>query len=264
MPRASRDPNSLLKNPQPFRKLIPNLITLAGLSCGLSAIRFAIIGRYELAVGFIIAAALIDGLDGRAARMLRATSLFGAQLDSLSDFVCFGVAPAMVIYIWALHDIRGIGWAVTLLFAICCALRLARFNTALAEGNQRPWQKQFFTGVPSPAGGILCLLPLILHFQTAEYFTIPPFLIALHVFLMGLLMVSRLPTFAAKHTRIPPQWILPITIACALVVVMLIIEPWLSISLLGMVYLATIPFSVHYYNTLKNRDTETLTAPESV
>lgn len=233
----------------PFRFLIPNLITLAGLCCGLSAIRFAFNAEWEKAVAFIIAAALIDGLDGRAARMLRASSLFGAQLDSLSDFVCFGVAPALVMYFWHLHDVHAIGWAVAMLYAICCALRLARFNTAALNDKQQPWQKQFFTGVPSPAGGILCLLPLILSFQLGDFFH--PALASLHVFIMALLMVSRLPTFAAKNTRLPTEWIVPVTILCAIIVVMFIIDPWLSLSVLSIAYLASIPFSLIWYRRLK-------------
>jgi CDP-diacylglycerol--serine O-phosphatidyltransferase len=244
-----------LRSAQPFRRLIPNLITLTGLCFGLSAIRFAVSAepKWEMAVGFIIAAAIIDGMDGRAARMLRATSLFGAQLDSLSDFVCFGVAPALVLYMWILHDIRGIGWAVTLLFAICCALRLARFNTALSDNTQQPWQKQFFTGVPSPAGGIICLLPLIIWLGLGGEISIPPALAAAHVALMGGLMVSRVPTFAAKNTRMRPEWVLPITIACALVVIMLIIEPWLSLSFLSLAYLAGIPLGLRYYKRLERQ-----------
>lgn len=242
-----------MRKEQPFRRLIPNLITLAGLCCGLSAIRFATMERWEMAVSFIIAAALIDGLDGRAARMLRATSLFGAQLDSLSDFLCFGVAPALVMYMWQLDEIRGLGWAVTLLYAICCALRLARFNTAVAENKQQVWQKRFFTGVPSPAGGIICMLPLIIYLQLGHAYILPPALVALHVFFIGLLMVSRLPTFAAKHFRIKPEWILPVTIFCALLLVMLIIEPWLSISLLSVAYLAFIPFGVRWYRKLERQ-----------
>ncbi len=236
---------------QPFRRLIPNMITLAGLCCGLSAIRFAFVQDWEKAVAFIIVAALLDGLDGRAARLLRATSLFGAQLDSLSDFLCFGVAPALVLYLWEGHNIKGFGWAVTLFFACCCAMRLARFNTAVVENKQMPWQKKFFVGVPSPAGGIMCMLPLILSQLLGEGWNIPTALTLAHMMVIALLMVSRLPTFAAKHIPIRPQYMLPVTIACVFAVVMLVIEPWLAISAFGIAYLFSIPLSIRSYRTME-------------
>lgn len=238
---------------QPISRIFPNMITLAGLCCGLSAIRFAIGERWELAVAFIIAAAVIDGMDGRVARMLGATSEFGAQLDSLSDFVCFGVAPALVMYIWMLHDIRGIGWAVTLFFIICTALRLARFNTALSTAPKYAWSKQFFTGVPSPAGGILCLLPMIIFLQVekgSSILDIPPALVALHMVIMGALMASRIPTFAGKNLRLPHEHVLSFMIAGGLLLTLIIIEPWLMISVLSGVYLLSILVSIRRYRTL--------------
>jgi CDP-diacylglycerol--serine O-phosphatidyltransferase len=242
---------------QPISRLFPNMITLAGLCCGLSAIRFAMVERWELSVMFIIAAAVIDGMDGRVARMLGATSDFGAQLDSLSDFVCFGVAPAMVMYIWLLHDIKGIGWAVTLFFVICAALRLARFNSALTTTPKNHWSKQFFTGVPSPAGGILCLLPLIITFQTESPLSVPTPFIAAYVVIIGGLMASRLPTFAGKNLRIPHDHILMFMIACSLLMVLLIIEPWLMICILGVVYVFSFIFSLRrYQQLLKQSKTE--------
>ena len=234
---------------QPLSRLFPNMITLAGMCCGLSSIRFAINERWELAVTFIIAAAIIDGMDGRVARLLGATSEFGAQLDSLSDFVCFGVAPALVMYIWLLHDIRGIGWAVTLFFVICTALRLARFNTGLVIKPKYSWAGQFFTGVPSPAGGVLCLLPMIIFLQTEEQY-LPPALVASHLVMVGALMASRIPTFAGKNLRIPHDRILPFMIGAAFLIVLLIIEPWLMISVLSGVYIASIYFSIRRYRKL--------------
>lgn len=238
---------------QPISRLLPNMITLAGLCCGLSAIRFAMVERWELSVTFIIAAALIDGMDGRVARLLGATSDFGAQLDSLSDFVCFGVAPAMVMYIWMLHDIRGLGWAVTLFFAICAALRLARFNAALGGVPKNHWSKQFFTGVPSPAGGILCLLPLIITFQTEESLPVHKGVIAAYVVLIGTLMASRLPTFAGKNVRIPHDYILLFMIIASLLIVLFIIEPWSTICVLAILYFLSFIFSVRRYRKLKRQ-----------
>lgn len=235
---------------QPISRLFPNMITLAGMCCGLSAIRFAMAGRWELAVMFIIAAALIDGMDGRIARMLGATSTFGAQLDSLSDFVCFGVAPAIVMYIWLLQDIRGLGWAVTLFYIICTSLRLARFNTALTTGPKYPFSNKFFTGVPSPAGGILCLLPMIIFLMSDNTLRIPPALVACHLVMVGALMSSRIPTFAGKNMRIPQQHILPLMVGAGFFIVLFIIEPWLMISIVSMLYIVSIYFSIRRYRRL--------------
>lgn len=235
---------------QPLSRIFPNMITLAGMCCGLSAIRFAINERWELAVTFIIAAAIIDGMDGRVARMLGATSEFGAQLDSLSDFVCFGVAPALVMYIWLLHDIRGIGWAVTLFYVICTALRLARFNTGLTITPKNAWTKQFFTGVPSPAGAILCMLPMIFFLQSDNMLDIKPAIVAVHVVMVGALMASRIPTFAGKNLRLPHDHILPFMIGASLLLVLVVIEPWLMISLISVVYVISIYFSLRRYRKL--------------
>ncbi|NBO19285.1 MAG: phosphatidylcholine/phosphatidylserine synthase [Proteobacteria bacterium] len=239
---------------QPISRLFPNMITLAGMCCGLSAIRFAMLGKWELAVAFIIAAALLDGMDGRVARMLGATSLFGAQLDSLSDFLCFGVSPVLVLYMFQLHDVKGIGWAVVLFFSVCTALRLARFNTGLFE-EKEPWEKQFFVGVPSPAGGILCLLPLIIHLGFDE-FTIPAKLSCLHVLLVGTLMASRIPTYAGKNIRIKHELIPPFMIACSFLLVLFVIEPWLFLTGLSGAYLLSIYFSTRRHSRLSRAATK--------
>jgi len=248
-------PNDLKKRRRlrelPVSRLFPNMITIAGLCCGLSAMRFAMAERWELAVSFIIASALIDGMDGRVARMLGATSEFGAQLDSLSDFICFGVSPPMVLYMWQLNEIHGLGWAVVLFFAVCTALRLARFNTALFDDNQEPWEKQFFVGVPSPAGGILCLLPLVFSLQFEHGYTLPPALTACVVVLAGMLMASRIPTFAGKHIRIKHEYIPGFMIACSLLLVLFIIEPWMFLTGLSVVYLISIYFSTRKWRQLK-------------
>lgn len=249
--REDRLKRRLLKREQPLSRLFPNMITIAGLCCGLSAIRFAILGKWELAVGFIIAAAIIDGMDGRVARMLGATSDFGAQLDSLSDFLCFGVAPALVMYMWQLHDIKSIGWAITLYFSVCTALRLARFNTSLYDHSKQPWEKMFFTGVPSPAGGILCLLPLIATLQFEGDFTMPAFVTALHMLVVGTLMASRIPTFAGKNMRIKHEYILPFMIIASFLLVLFLIEPWLFLVVLSFAYLGSICFSIRSYRALK-------------
>ncbi len=236
---------------QPLSRIFPNMITLAGLCCGLSSVRFAMLGKWEMAVSFIIAAALIDGMDGRVARMLGATSLFGAQLDSLSDFLCFGVAPVLVLYMWQLQYIQGIGWAVVLFFAVCAALRLARFNTALFDEPKEAWEKQFFTGVPSPAGGILCLLPLIVSLQFEMALSIPPALIACNVVLVGTLMASRIPTFSGKKIRIKHENIPHFMIAASLLLVLFVIAPWTFLSVISLCYMASIYFSVRMWRSHK-------------
>lgn len=249
--REDRIKRRLLKKEQPLSRLFPNMITIAGLCCGLSAIRFAMIERWELAVAFIIAAAIIDGMDGRVARMLGATSDFGAQLDSLSDFLCFGIAPALVMYMWQLHDIKSIGWAMTLYFSVCTALRLARFNTSLYDDNKQPWEKLFFTGVPSPAGGILCLLPLIATLQFEGDLSIPHWVTALNILLVGTLMASRIPTFAGKNIRIKHEIILPFMIGGGFLLALFLIEPWLFLVAVSVAYLFSIIFSVRKYRSLK-------------
>jgi len=250
--REERIKRLRLRGEQPLYRLFPNMITISGMCCGLSAVRFAMLGKFEISVAFIIVAAIIDGMDGRVARMLGATSNFGAQLDSLSDFVCFGVCPALVLYMWQLQSVKGIGWAVVLFFSVCTALRLARFNTALFDDNIQPWERQFFTGVPSPAGGILCLLPLIISLKSEGEFILPAWVIIIHVVVVGALMASRIPTFAGKNISIKHEWIPAFMIICSFFLVLFVIEPWLFLSLLGLFYIATIPLSVHRYRKLKN------------
>ena len=252
------DPNEASTSRRKFRempisRLFPNMITLAGMCCGMSSIRFAMLGKWELAVAFIIAAALIDGMDGRVARMLGATSLFGAQLDSLSDFLCFGVAPALVMYMYQLHDVKGLGWAVVLFFTACTALRLARFNTGLFE-EKEPWEKNFFTGVPSPAGGILCLLPLIISLGF-DNFTLPAAIGLLHVLIVGALMASRIPTFAGKNIRIKHDFIPGFMIMCSFFLVLFVIEPWLFLTILSGAYLVSIVFSVRQWRNYMRQST---------
>lgn len=249
--KDDRPKRRLLRGEQPLSRLFPNMITIAGLCCGLSAVRWAMTEHWELAVGFILAAALIDGMDGRVARMLGATSTFGAQLDSLSDFLCFGVAPALVMYMWQLHDVRGIGWAAVLFFAVCTALRLARFNTALFDHQTQPWEKQFFVGVPSPAGGLLCLLPLIFSLQFEGGFRFPPAVAISHVVLVGTLMASRIPTFSGKNIHIKHEWIPQFMIACSLLLVLFIIEPWMFLTGLSVAYFVSMYFSLRRWRRLK-------------
>jgi len=233
----------------PLSRLFPNMVTIGGLCCGLSAIRFALDSRFEIAVTLLVAAAIIDGMDGRIARFLNSASTFGAQLDSLSDFLCFGISPVIVLYMWRLHELKSIGWALVLFFAVCCALRLARFNTNLAEETREPWQAKFFVGVPSPAGAMLSLMPLVASFHGISFSDNVAFC-AVWVPFIAILMASRIPTFAAKKIRIHHEWVLPIMLVCGLAMVLVLIEPWMMFTVCGLLYCATIPFSLRRYRKL--------------
>lgn len=225
-------------------RLIPNVLTLAALCSGLTAIRFALEQHFQLSVIAIIVAAIFDSLDGRVARRLGVTSRFGAELDSLSDFLCFGVTPALVLYMATLHDGGALGWVATLMFPICSALRLARFNTALLSDTPPPaWTGSYFTGVPAPAGALLALIPLVVSFEAEAAWPRHPIVAGLFLVVVGGLMVSRLPTFSFKKGRIPRQWVLPGLLGVALVMGVLASSPWIGLSLLGLAYVCLIPFS---------------------
>ncbi len=236
-----------------INRLIPNILTLLALCAGLTSIRFAVHDMWKEAVVATVLAAILDGLDGRVARLLQGTSKFGAELDSLSDFVSFGVAPAMVLYFWTMRSAGGFGWALVLLFSVCCALRLARFNTMIGEPDLPPYAYNFFTGVPAPAAAGMVLLPLALSIQFGGGFFDQPMVVA--VFLMGVsfLMVSKIPTFSFKKVRIPHKWVLPILLVVGLVAAFLVTEPWLTLSALGGAYLVSIPFAVRSFARLKSQ-----------
>ncbi len=235
----------------PITRLFPNMVTLAGLCCGLSAVRFAMLERWEFAVAMLVAAAVIDGLDGAVARLLKATSEFGAQLDSLSDIVSFGIAPALVMYLWTLQDIKRGGWSVALFFVVCCALRLARFNTAMHESGDptkesdkaRFNKKNYFTGVPAPAGAMLGIWPLIISLEGVDLFKTTPIFSLVYLTLIGGLMVSRIPTFSLKKIRITSDYILPTMLIAGTFITTLIVEPWHTLTVAGVVYFLSILFS---------------------
>jgi CDP-diacylglycerol--serine O-phosphatidyltransferase len=238
-----------------INRLIPNVLTLAALCSGLTAIRFGLQGEFPLAVIAIIVAAIFDALDGRVARRLGVTSRFGAELDSLSDFLCFGVAPALVLYLAALKGAGPLGWVVTLMFPICSALRLARFNTALLSDVPPPaWTGQYFTGVPAPAGALLALIPLVVSFEAEAAWPRHPIVVGVVLVVVGGLMVSRLPTFSFKKGRIPRQWVLPALLIAALTMGVIASSPWIGLSLLGLIYLGLIPFSWLAYRRQARRD----------
>ena len=234
-----------------LNRLIPNILTVLALCAGMTAIRFATAEKFETAVAAVIVAAILDGLDGRIARLLKGTSSFGAQLDSLSDFVSFGVAPAVVLYLWTASQLHGLGWAVVLIFAVCCALRLARFNTQIGA-ELPPYAYNFFTGVPAPAGAGLVMLPMIANFEFgADVVFRSPSLNAVTMLAVAALMVSRVPTFAMKRFRVPHEWVLPTLLVVGALAAFLTTEPWATMLVAGAVYLGSIPFSIRSYRRLR-------------
>jgi len=238
-----------------INRLIPNVLTLAALCSGLTAIRFGLQGDFRLAAIAIIVAAIFDALDGRVARRLGVASRFGAELDSLSDFLCFGVAPSLVLYLASLKEGGALGWVVTLMFPICSALRLARFNTGLLADEPPPaWTGFFFIGVPAPAGALLALNPLFLSFEIDAAWPRHYLVVSAVLIVVGGLMVSRLPTFSFKRGRVPRHLVLPSLLAAALVMGLLASSPWIALSLLGVIYLCLIPFSWVAYRRQAQQD----------
>ncbi|MBF0335621.1 MAG: CDP-diacylglycerol--serine O-phosphatidyltransferase [Alphaproteobacteria bacterium] len=239
-----------------LNRMIPNILTVLALCAGLTAIRFGMHGKWEAGVLAILVAAVLDGLDGRIARLLHGTSKFGAELDSLSDFVSFGVAPAMLLYFWSMQHIGGPGWALVLLYAVCCALRLARFNTMLGQADLPPWAYNFFTGIPAPAAAGVVLLPMMLSFQLGSgLFDLPA---VVGGFLVGVafLMVSTLPTFSFKRLRVPVKWVLPTLLVVGLMAAFMVSNPWTTMSGIIVAYLCSIPFSLRRFRQLKRQAAE--------
>lgn len=231
----------------PINKLIPNILTISALCAGMTSINFAFRGLWEEAVFAIVIAAVLDALDGRIARMLNAQSKFGAELDSLSDFISFGVAPPMILYLWVLQDAGKIGWVFVLFFTVCMALRLARFNTALDDPDEPAWKGNFFTGVPAPAGALLILYPLALSFLFGESFFRTASVTAIFITLVGGLMVSQVPTFSFKKVKVPHSYVLPMMLCVGLFIAFLVTEPWALLVGIGAVYLGSFPMSWRSY-----------------
>lgn len=232
-------------------RLIPNALTLLALCAGMTAIRLALQDRWQFAIAAVVVAMVLDALDGRIARLMGATSEFGAQLDSLSDVINFGVTPAILVYIWALTDIGGLGWALALVFVMACALRLARFNTALATSDPPPWASRFFTGVPAPAGAGLALLPMILSFELGSEFLGSAAVNGVALVLVSALMVSKIPTFSAKRIKLPHSYVGLALIAVGAYAAFLVSTPWVTLSLTGLAYLISIPIAATTFRRLQ-------------
>ncbi len=240
-------------------RVFPNIVTLLGLCAGLSSLRFALLEKWELALTFVAIAAFIDAMDGRLARLMNSTSTFGAQLDSLSDFFNFGVAPPMILYLWMTHEIKGLGWALVLFFAVCAAIRLARFNTnidAQTGKTKKSRADTFFTGIPSPAGAGLALLPMILSLEHGAAFhdlfflagrNYLPLAIIAYTTLVALGMTSTLPTISHKRISFRPEYTSWVLVIAGLILISLIIEPWLTLSLIIVGYIALLPVGVILY-----------------
>ena len=233
-----------------LNRLIPNILTLLALCAGMTAIRLALNGKFESAATAIIIAGVLDGIDGRIARLLKGTSPFGAQLDSLSDFVSFGVAPAVLLYIWTMQSLQTLGWVVVLLFAVCSSLRLARFNTQLGA-ELPPYAYNFFTGVPAPVGAGLVLIPMIASFAFGAAVARSPLINGVALAVVAALMVSRVPTFSFKRFRVPGHWVLPMLLIVGALAAFLTTEPWGTLLAIGALYIVSIPLSIRSYRRLR-------------
>jgi CDP-diacylglycerol--serine O-phosphatidyltransferase len=241
-----------------FNRMVPNLMTMLGLCAGLTSMRFGLEGRFGSAAVAIVVAAVIDGLDGRLARLLKATSRFGAEFDSLSDFLCFGVAPPFVLFLWSLQRGGAYGFAPCVMFSVCMALRLARFNASL-EGAPKPaYAYNFFTGVPAPAGAGLALFPLFLGLEAkslglewllnaAQH----PLFCAGMLIGTSLLLVSTLPIWSFKNFKVPSEYVLPLLLGTGAYAAVLLADPWAALAAAGLIYLGMLPFSVRSFRRLR-------------
>lgn len=235
------------------RVILPNMLTLIGVCIGLTSIRFALDGRYEFAIIAIIIAAVIDGLDGRIARLIKGTSKVGKELDSLTDMISFGVAPAFIMYFWKLNQLGRFGWLVCLIYVICVALRLARFN--VNTGGEPSWRDNFFEGVPSPAGGILVLIPLIFSLSSIEFFKIDYAIIVPIFFIFtSFLLISKFPTYSFKKIVIQRKATIFLLFGIVLFFGLLLIYPFNVISISAMIYLSLLPISFLHYQKLKKEN----------
>jgi len=237
-----KNPFNIVSKTKQSRFILPSLLTLVGVCLGISSIKFSLDGNFSLAVTFIVFAALLDALDGRIARLIKGTSEFGKELDSLTDFVSFGIAPAFIIYFWELKNYGKIGWAITLIFSVCCVLRLARFNLTKIPENAE-WKLNYFEGVPSPAGAGLALLPLIYELSdfnlTLNIKNITPYFVVVVAFLL----ISKIPTFSLKKIKISRRLSIFLLFGIATIFVSLIFFTFNALLVLGLVYLSSIPLS---------------------
>ncbi|MBL6857270.1 MAG: CDP-diacylglycerol--serine O-phosphatidyltransferase [Pelagibacteraceae bacterium] len=228
------------------RFILPNLLTIIGVCLGISSIKFALDGNYSLAVIFIVFASILDALDGRIARLIKGTTEFGKELDSLTDFVSFGIAPAFILYFWELKNYGKVGWAITLIFSVCCVLRLARFNlTKISEDAE--WKLNYFEGVPSPAGAGLALLPLVYELSELKFQIDIKSMTPFFVVVVALLLISKIPTFSLKKIKISSQLSIFLLFGIVVIFISLIFFTFESLMLIGVIYLLSIPLSFYFY-----------------
>ena len=228
------------------RYLLPNILTLAGVCLGISSIKFSIDGNFSLAVTLILLAAILDALDGRIARLIKGTSEFGKELDSLTDFVSFGIAPVFILYFWELNNYGKLGWAISLIYSVCCVIRLARFNLTKIEDSQE-WKNNFFEGIPSPAGGLLILMPLIYELTDLkiqiDFKSFTPYL----TLFIAILLVSKIPTLALKKISISPKATVFLLLGIGVVFIALLFYTHETLLIFGLIYLISIPVSIIMY-----------------
>jgi CDP-diacylglycerol--serine O-phosphatidyltransferase len=241
-----------------FNRVIPNLLTLVGLCAGLTSIRYALDAKWQHAVLAVLVAAVIDGLDGRIARLLKAVSRFGAEFDSLADFCGFGIAPALILYLWALRDTGRYGFMPCMMFAVCMGLRLARFNASLESAPKPAYAQSFFTGVPAPAGAGLVLFPMFLAMEAHElgWFRLEsmaqnPLFVAFMLVLCSILAVCTLPVWSFKNFKVPSEYVLPLLLGTGLMAALLLADPWAALAACGLVYLGMLPFSLRSFRRLR-------------
>jgi CDP-diacylglycerol---serine O-phosphatidyltransferase len=236
-----------------LRFILPNLVTVLAICAGLTGIRFAFEGRIAEAVGLVLLAAFLDGIDGRLARAMKGQSKFGAQMDSLADIVNFGVAPAMVLYASVLDQARSIGWIAALVYVVACGLRLARFNVMADDPNKPAWAGDFFVGVPAPFGAFLVMLPLYINFLGLEVGTALALVASAYTVFIALLMISQIPVFSGKTTlaRIPGGVIFPVFLGVTVYVALLLTFTWQVLTLSALAYFATIPLGIQAFKKRK-------------
>ncbi len=241
-----------------FNRMIPNMMTLLGLCAGLTSMRFALDLRWGSAAVALVVAGAIDGLDGRLARLLKATSRFGAEFDSLADFLCFGVAPAFILYLWSLRVASGYGFTPCLMFAVCMALRLARFNAMIDASPAPAYAQSFFTGVPAPAGAGLVLFPLFVGLEAREWgwprlyaFVHHPLFCAAVLVGTATLLVSTLPVWSFKNFKVPSNYVLPMLLGTGTFAAVLVADPWAALAVAGLIYVGMLPFSRRSFHHLR-------------
>ena len=244
--------NFRLVSEKKVRMILPNTLTLIGVCIGLSSIKFALDGKYELSIIAIVFSALIDGLDGRIARLIKGTSKVGKELDSLTDVISFGVAPAFIMYFWSLNNLGKIGWLICLIYVVCVALRLARFN--VSSNEESSWKDNFFEGVPSPSGGILVLMPLIYSLSELELFNVNYKLLVPTLFIaISFLLISKFPTYSLKKITVPRSVTIFLLFGIVLFFGLLLIYPFKVMTITGVVYLCVIPLSFIHYQKLNKK-----------